>query len=118
MAPATASAMATWPGRASPPPGRAAVTSARASRTSLPLTTATVPLSPGPGADRFDPFIRSAAVVGSWQLVSPDVRTREAEAGVSAQGPGNWYADPTGRYQQRYHDGSGWTPHVVTLQGE
>jgi Domain of unknown function (DUF4190)/Protein of unknown function (DUF2510) len=37
---------------------------------------------------------------------------------VSAQGPGNWYADPTGRYQQRYHDGSGWTPHVVTLQGE
>src|SRR6187402_2542067 len=28
--------------------------------------------------------------------------------------PQGWYDDPTGRYQQRYFDGSAWTEHVAT----
>src|SRR6266508_676499 len=28
-----------------------------------------------------------------------------------------WYADPSGRYSQRYHDGSRWTEHVVDASG-
>ena len=28
--------------------------------------------------------------------------------------PQGWYDDPTGRHQQRYFDGSGWTEHVAT----
>ena len=26
----------------------------------------------------------------------------------------NWYPDPYGRFQQRYHDGSAWTAHVIS----
>jgi len=28
-----------------------------------------------------------------------------------------WYADPSGRYSQRYHDGTQWTEHVVDAAG-
>src|SRR6266508_5234860 len=28
-----------------------------------------------------------------------------------------WYADPSGRYSQRYHDGSRWTEQVVDASG-
>jgi hypothetical protein len=30
------------------------------------------------------------------------------------QPPADWYADPTGRHERRYWDGSGWTEHVFT----
>jgi hypothetical protein len=29
----------------------------------------------------------------------------------------SWYPDPTGRFAQRYWDGSGWTDHVATAAG-
>ena len=35
-----------------------------------------------------------------------------AGAGAGADGAA-WYPDPTGRYEQRYWDGQGWTAHVV-----
>jgi hypothetical protein len=31
---------------------------------------------------------------------------------MGAQYAANWYADPTGRHELRYHDGTGWTEHV------
>ena len=34
------------------------------------------------------------------------------QAAAGANGAG-WHPDPTGRYEQRYWDGQGWTPHVV-----
>lgn len=30
---------------------------------------------------------------------------------------GAWHPDPTGRFRQRYHDGTRWTEHVITLAG-
>ncbi len=45
---------------------------------------------------------------------------QQADAGQQHQGaavaggnPAGWHADPTGRYEQRYWDGQGWTSHVV-----
>jgi Protein of unknown function (DUF2510) len=35
---------------------------------------------------------------------------------MSQVSPG-WYPDPSGRYAQRYHDGSRWTEHVADAQG-
>jgi hypothetical protein len=31
--------------------------------------------------------------------------------------PPGWFPDPFGRYQQRYHDGTAWTAHVVGPDG-
>lgn len=35
---------------------------------------------------------------------------------MTQSAPG-WHRDPAGRFAQRYHDGSGWTEHVVDAQG-
>ncbi|MEJ7844442.1 MAG: DUF2510 domain-containing protein [Acidimicrobiales bacterium] len=35
---------------------------------------------------------------------------------MTQSAPG-WHPDPAGRFAQRYHDGSGWTEHVVDAQG-
>ena len=35
---------------------------------------------------------------------------------MSQVSPG-WYPDPSGRFAQRYHDGSRWTEHVADAQG-
>lgn len=35
---------------------------------------------------------------------------------MTQSAPG-WHPDPGGRFAQRYHDGSGWTEHVVDAQG-
>ena len=35
-----------------------------------------------------------------------------AQPVAAAGNPAGWHADPTGRYEQRYWDGQGWTPHV------
>ena len=36
-----------------------------------------------------------------------------AQPGASGGNPAGWHADPTGRNEQRYWDGQGWTAHVV-----
>ena len=38
-------------------------------------------------------------------------RPRQYAAPTTADGPG-WYADPSGRFDHRYWDGSAWTEHV------
>jgi hypothetical protein len=35
------------------------------------------------------------------------------QAAAGGGNPAGWHADPTGRYEQRYWDGQGWTAHVV-----
>lgn len=38
-----------------------------------------------------------------------------ATAGI---GPGRWYADPTGRFAQRWWDGGRWTAEVILANGQ
>ena len=38
--------------------------------------------------------------------------TQSVAPPVSTAVPANWYADPSGRYELRYWDGSQWTEHV------
>ena len=39
-------------------------------------------------------------------------------AGSTPSGSGRWYADPTGRFAQRWWDGSRWTADVVLAGGQ
>lgn len=41
-----------------------------------------------------------------------------AAVGVTAPGSGRWYADPTGRFAQRWWDGAAWTSEVVLAGGQ
>ena len=36
------------------------------------------------------------------------------QAGQPPQYPAGWYADPQGRFEQRWFDGAAWTPHVMS----
>jgi len=55
----------------------------------------------------FAPTLAGAALV--WYLFSR--RKADAKApGIDV--PAGWLADPTGRHEQRYWDGSAWTKHV------
>ena len=47
--------------------------------------------------------------------VQPQPQAAPAAAAASATPavPANWYADPSGRFELRYWDGSAWTEHVA-----
>lgn len=45
-------------------------------------------------------------VVGAWSAAAPGA------ASAASASPAAWHPDPTGRYEQRYWDGSRWTEHV------
>ncbi|NBP50143.1 MAG: DUF2510 domain-containing protein [Actinobacteria bacterium] len=56
------------------------------------------------------------AATGSSSAVSePAAPTELADAGQPGQPlpPADWYADPSGRYELRYWNGSDWTEHVA-----
>jgi len=64
-------------------------------------------------------FARRAAVTA--QVASPTVSTPVVTSAVNtsvassvgdAAAPANWYADPAGRFELRYWNGSAWTEHV------
>lgn len=59
--------------------------------------------------DRWTPRVRvGEAEAIDREGVEPDAPTRTADSG----GTGNWYPDPTGRFQQRLLVGESWTRHV------
>lgn len=59
----------------------------------------------------------SGAATGGWGTSTP-AATPSAPAAPSSSAPSTpavppgWYADPAGRYELRYWDGSAWTEHV------
>lgn len=69
------------------------------------------PASTGTGSTWTSPTAPSSA--SSAQTASA-ASTTSASSAASAQVAPAWYADPTGRYEQRYWDGARWTDHVST----
>jgi hypothetical protein len=48
----------------------------------------------------------------STPVVTSAVNTSVASSVGDAAAPANWYADPAGRFELRYWNGSAWTEHV------
>ena len=58
----------------------------------------------------------TAADTGGWssstQAATTPASTPASSAPSTPSVPAGWYADPAGRYELRYWDGSAWTEHV------
>jgi len=54
----------------------------------------------------------TAATSASTPVVTSAVNTSVASSVGDAAAPANWYADPAGRFELRYWNGSAWTEHV------
>lgn len=54
-----------------------------------------------------------AAAAVAEQTFEPQPAAVSAPAPVTPTVPAGWYADPAGRYELRYWDGSQWTEHVA-----
>ena len=79
---------------------RAAVTAQVATPAATPATSAT-----------WSSTTTSTAPV-STPVVTSAVNTSVASSVGDAAAPANWYADPAGRFELRYWNGSAWTEHV------
>jgi hypothetical protein len=64
---------------------------------------------------RYCAFLRRPTGSAATAAVAstPAVATAAASSSGSANTPAAWYADPSGRYELRYWDGSEWTEHVA-----
>ena len=64
---------------------------------------------------RYCAFLRkpTGGAVKSAVASTPAVATAAATSVSSSNAPAAWYADPSGRYELRYWDGSEWTEHVA-----
>lgn len=64
---------------------------------------------------RYCAFLRKPTGGGAKAAVAstPAVATTAASSVGSSNAPAAWYADPSGRYELRYWDGSEWTEHVA-----
>ncbi len=54
----------------------------------------------------------TASTAASTPVVTSAVNTSVASSVGDAAAPANWYADPAGRFELRYWNGSAWTEHV------
>ena len=54
----------------------------------------------------------TASTSASTPVVTSAVNTSVASSVGDAAAPANWYADPAGRFELRYWNGSAWTEHV------
>jgi hypothetical protein len=79
---------------------RAAVTAQVATPAATPATSATWSSTTASTAPVSTPVVTSA------------VNTSVASSVGDAAAPANWYADPAGRFELRYWNGSAWTEHV------
>jgi hypothetical protein len=64
---------------------------------------------------RYCAFLRrqTGASGGGAPAASTPQPTASTAAPSTANAPAAWYADPSGRYELRYWDGSEWTEHVA-----
>ncbi len=96
--------------------------------TQAPATTSTSPSTDSGGTGWGAGAETSAASSGGWSGASESSEPAASSSwGGSAQEaataaatpavPAGWYADPAGRYELRYWDGSAWTEHV-SRQGQ
>jgi Protein of unknown function (DUF2510) len=89
-------------------------------------------IAPEPAAPASEPSVPAAAVIPSYQpTITPTPATSPSAMGPSAVSPAaaapaasvapaaptpavpaGWYADPAGRFELRYWDGTTWTEHV------
>jgi hypothetical protein len=53
-----------------------------------------------------------AAQVGADDIAADQAVDAAVEVAAESSVPAGWYADPSGRYELRYWDGSAWTEHV------
>ena len=54
----------------------------------------------------------TASTAASTPVVTSAVNTSVTSSVGDAAAPANWYADPAGRFELRYWNGSAWTEHV------
>ena len=64
-----------------------------------------------PGPDTVVPFAPAAAPSPA-PATAPAAQAPAAAPAAQPAVPANWYADPAGRFELRYWDGSQWTEHV------
>jgi Protein of unknown function (DUF2510) len=65
---------------------------------------------PAPAAAEPAPYIAAAAEPAAVQPAAAEPVSEPAA--VESTVPAGWYADPSGRYELRYWDGTAWTEHV------
>ncbi len=58
--------------------------------------------------ERWTPRVR----VGRAEAIDRKGVSEEATSDTDETGPGDWYPDPTGRFEQRFFSGQSWTRHV------
>ena len=64
---------------------------------------------------RYCAFLRrqSGSSGAAVAAATTSVRPATSAPSSTANAPAAWYADPSGRYEMRYWDGSEWTEHVA-----
>lgn len=125
----TAAADLLTPTTTSTPATTSTPTSSAPATTSADITTPTAsPSSTESGGTGWGAAADSAAAAGGWTSGSEtadSTSTSSSWGGSSQQAttpstpavPAGWYADPAGRFELRYWDGSAWTEHV-SRQGQ
>jgi hypothetical protein len=83
--------------------------------TTTPEPTGVQPSLAGTGAAAYGATTPAAEAVGATTAASTGAATAAAATPAAASAPAvpaGWYADPAGRFELRYWDGSTWTEHV------
>lgn len=70
----------------------------------------TVDVAPVADSSGSEPWSSSAGSAPASQ--EPPAQQQTAQHETAAAAPAGWYADPAGRYELRYWDGTQWTEHV------
>ena len=83
---------------------------ARRAAVTAQVATAAVASAPATSATWSSTTASTAPV--STPVVTSAVNTSVASSVGDAAAPANWYADPAGRFELRYWNGSAWTEHV------
>jgi hypothetical protein len=83
-----------------------------ARRAAVTAQVATAAATPAAAPATSATWSSTAATSASTPVVTSAVNTSVASSVGDAAAPANWYADPAGRFELRYWNGSAWTEHV------
>lgn len=80
---------------------------------STAATAGTATAGTSAGATGGDGWASASGSSGQQATPASSAPAGASAATAAAAAPADWYADPSGRHEQRYWDGSAWTHHVA-----